>query len=884
MRKCAAKDKWGALRAPGYHPVRPLRARPSGAIRQTTTEVTDFLPIRLELVLKLGWISGETARAPFPPQRRLNMNTPFFRATNCCPWLVFFLATGSALAPRVAHAQVPPPPLPPPATVEESEGEPASEPAPVPSAAGAEPEAAPAQIDLAGDAAVTTGGAAESGTIELVKNEKDEEAAPQAEQDEKKELRDRSLRRQTTAFGSTGVHRVKEAGSGAAGTFRIHLLSGSFASKNFLCDDETPCVDLDSGDPVTTDRARRVQWIANLSATPLPFLELFATIENAATSNDRGGPKRSLVVGDTSFGAKGFLPQRPGQVFTFGGEMDFQFLARTKGVGFLGGPVNVGMRGLATLDLNNRSLAADRIPLRAHLNLGYLVNNSFKIVEELETTAPPAGRGAPLERTERFGLGISRVDTFELGLATEYIHPYVRPFLEWSIDVPVNRQGYICNRQGAASRGDECLGDAAGLATSPSRLSLGANVFPWQATGLSLKAAFDIGTGGKQRFLEETTPEAPYTFWLGVGYAIDVTADKPDPIETTPELPPEPETRRYGVGIVVEDQAGAPVPGAIIRYVDVPMTGLVASADGQFITQDLPPGAYEFELFAEEFQPGTCQLTIPESAPSPSENLDPGQTDQPTAAVDEATDPSAERAPEPAPDDGPYVDNEGNLLVPMVCKLSELPQIANITGLLVDADTGGIVVDGTVRVTDHLQRSLSLEVDAQGSFQFRNVPFGGAELYAEAPGYLPTILPVRVESRKGLTPHIVLNPRPTKLGVQKVRDELKLARPLLFVGESTELTIKSTTMLEELAVFLNEGEGQFNLEIQVHTDDSGAASYSRRISQDRADHLKEMLVQLGVKASRLSSKGYGPDQPLTPAVSEENREKNNRVQLMLVEE
>src|SRR5690606_18838599 len=171
---------------------------------------------------------------------------------------------------------------------------------------------------------------------------------------------------------------------------------------------------------------------------------------------------------------------------------------------------------------------------------------------------------------------------------------------------------YVCNVQSAESRGDECLGVAAGFGTSPSRFTLGARAFPWQASGLSLTAALDIGTGGTRRFLEETTPEAPYSLWFGVGYAVDTVPPAPKTVSVPSAGGPE--FRRYIAGIIVEETARAGIPHARIRYDGVPMTGLVANADGQFISQDLPPGEYRFKIFAEQFREGTCSVVIPETA------------------------------------------------------------------------------------------------------------------------------------------------------------------------------------------------------------------------------------------------------------------------------
>ncbi len=699
-----------------------------------------------------------------------------------------------------------------------------------------------------------------------------------------------STRRQSSLSGSTGLFRVKEAGSGAPGTFRMQLMAGYFSGKEFLCNSAYPCFDPVTGEPSLSDKSQRSTGLINLSVTPFSFLEAFMTITNSATYNSEGAPQSLQVVGDTNFGVKGFLPQVPDRIIKAGAEADVYLMTGTGGVGLSGGATSFALRALATLDLNNRSEESDRIPLRAHVNLGYFFDNSANLVKDLENTDPPEGRGQPISRTERYGLGISRVDSFQIGMGAEYINPYVRPFLEWNLDVPVNRAGYECvitdRVNDRTVNADECLKLGAGLASSPSRLTLGTRIFPWQASGLALSLGADIGTGASRRFLDETRPEAPYTLWFGLGYTVDVVEKEPeavvDPNLLAPTAPVA-ETRRYVSGRIVDDQSGEGVPDAIVRYKDVPMTGLVTNADGLFITQDLPPGEYVFSVKAKDYKDGICVVDIPETvatapeatSPEPSV-MDPlpGET-----AVD--TDTTAVATADPT---SPYLDADGNVLVPLDCKLGELPPVANITGLLVDGRNGGPVTDAQVTIIDKLNRSLSLDVDAAGAFQFRNVPFGDAHIRATAPGYLPTIHPVKVASRDELKPHILMNARPEKLGVTFTKTEVKLARKIEFVGDTVDLMLNSTAMIEELAVALAENSEAGNVEIQVHTDDSGAASFARRLSQERADRIKQLLVDLGVLERRVTAKGYGPDQPLTPNVSDESRAKNNRVQFVITQE
>lgn len=725
------------------------------------------------------------------------------------------------------------------------------------------------------------------------------ETTDEEETDYEEWFEGRLLRRHSTLSGSTGLHRVREAGAAQAGMFRFSFLGGFNGMSGFLCTANAPCRDPIDGFVTDPDDSQRTATYLNLSVTPFPFLEGFVSVQHMATSNSNGRPRLLQVLGDWSFGVKGFSPPEPDQLFYYGGEAEMSLMTGTGGVGLEGGATSFALRALGTVDLDNRKSEEDRIPLRFHANLGYFFDNSSAIISELENTPPPDGRGQPIERTERYGLDISRVDSFQIGLGGEYIHEYIRPFLEWTIDVPVNRQGYVCNRQGAESRGDLCLGDAAGFNSSPSRLTLGARGYPWQASGLEIGAGVDIGTGATSVFIEEVTPEAPYTVWLSVGYAVD-TNPTPEVVEVPAEQeqPGEAQVRRYVVGRVVDESAGAPIPDAIIRYQDGLRTGLVAQEDGTFKTQDLPPGDYTFQLFAEKYRDAECQVTVPEALPQmqPSAPASPPEGALSQASVDaqaggqgQAGGQAQENyAPQPAPgvgmgSEGPHLSPEGDILVPVTCTMKELPRVADVVGLLIDADTGGAVPDATVTITDKLERSLSLDADSQGAFMFQNVPFGTARVLASAPGYLNTVMTVDIDSRDRVRSHLVMTRRPDQLDVGVRDDTVRLARPIRFLSESDEITADSMVMVEQLAALLAERDDIQKVEIQGHTDDSGSASYSRQLSQQRADQVKEVLTQLGIDPYRLTAKGYGPDQPLVPNVSEANRKKNNRIEVVILE-
>lgn len=101
---------------------------------------------------------------------------------------------------------------------------------------------------------------------------------------------------------------------------------------------------------------------------------------------------------------------------------------------------------------------------------------------------------------------------------------------------------------------------------------------------------------------------------------------------------------------------------------------------------------------------------------------------------------------------------------------------------------------------------------------------------------------------------------------------LSLAVP--FDTNSAQLLPASGAVLGELVAALLSPELQnARFVIEGHTDARGNAAANLRLSQQRAESVREFLIALGVPPSRLSAVGKGSTEPLDPARPEaaENR-------------
>ncbi len=72
------------------------------------------------------------------------------------------------------------------------------------------------------------------------------------------------------------------------------------------------------------------------------------------------------------------------------------------------------------------------------------------------------------------------------------------------------------------------------------------------------------------------------------------------------------------------------------------------------------------------------------------------------------------------------------------------------------------------------------------------------------------------------------------------------------------------------------------IELSGHTDNTGSAKLNIELSQKRSDTVKDYLMNKGVSAKRLNSKGYGGSRPIASNKAEDTRQLNRRVEFTIV--
>lgn len=646
--------------------------------------------------------------------------------------------------------------------------------------------------------------------------------------------RDRSLGESSTLDGSSGLLHTVHLQSGSPGQFRLGF-STEFFSSGFLCTTTQPCVDPRSGMKIPDangmggNSTDHIGGTITLGASIFKWLEAYAATGAYANSNDKNRPSLLQVLGDTTFGAKAMSADFL-KVFHFGGWAEMRLVNGTGFVGLAGKGTSARFGVGGTFDL--RELES-RFPLRTSLNLSYFVDNSAAVVGDTETL-----RGTPITRIERYGLKLNRVDHFDIAIGVEsfFVDDRIRPFLEYTVAAPVNRQGYACKPNNPS--GDFCL---ANNQVPQHKLTLGGRFFPWK-NGFSTMLAFDFGLPpSSTQFIEETAPTSPWMLTLGLGWAID-TWDRPpvEKIKTVQKtIEGKPPKRGHLTAFVHEKDKQDPVAGAQVTFEGHPEWPTALSGpDGKVATWELPDGEYKLNVKADGYKDGACAGTLPK-----------GGTD---ATAD--------------------------------CALEALPRVGTLVGHVKDAETFGTVANATVKLTDGKGKVLQVTSDPQGGFRFEGIDPGTATLNVDADGYLVQVEPAEIKVRQELTHDVNIRAKPKASLVQVTKTEITIKQQVQFALDQAIILPESTPLLTEIADTLIRAPRIKRVEVQGHTDNSGTPEHNQTLSEQRAESVRKWLTDHGVTPDRLVAKGYGQTKPLVPNVTAANKQKNRRVQFVILDQ
>jgi len=86
-------------------------------------------------------------------------------------------------------------------------------------------------------------------------------------------------------------------------------------------------------------------------------------------------------------------------------------------------------------------------------------------------------------------------------------------------------------------------------------------------------------------------------------------------------------------------------------------------------------------------------------------------------------------------------------------------------------------------------------------------------------------------------------------------------------------------MVDE-AVAVMKGKPDMRVSVEGHTDAIGSEAYNQKLSERRANAVRDYMVARGVDAARISTRGFGKTKPVADNKTEAGRAENRRVEII----
>ncbi|MBE7927070.1 OmpA family protein [Stutzerimonas stutzeri] len=123
-----------------------------------------------------------------------------------------------------------------------------------------------------------------------------------------------------------------------------------------------------------------------------------------------------------------------------------------------------------------------------------------------------------------------------------------------------------------------------------------------------------------------------------------------------------------------------------------------------------------------------------------------------------------------------------------------------------------------------------------------------------------------------------VEPAPMAEEPEPVAEPVRVELDVKFDFDRAVVKQDSMADIQNLADFMKQ-YGQTSTVVEGHTDSVGTDAYNQRLSERRANAVRDVLVnQHGLDASRVDAVGYGESRPVADNSTEEGRAINRRVE------
>ncbi len=108
--------------------------------------------------------------------------------------------------------------------------------------------------------------------------------------------------------------------------------------------------------------------------------------------------------------------------------------------------------------------------------------------------------------------------------------------------------------------------------------------------------------------------------------------------------------------------------------------------------------------------------------------------------------------------------------------------------------------------------------------------------------------------------------------------EIEILKQVQFATGSAKILSNSFKILDEVVKLMTINKDIQLVAIEGHTDNKGKDKDNEKLSDDRANSVRQYIIDKGIHPDRLTAKGFGPYKPIADNKTADGRQKNRRVE------
>ncbi|MEC7984443.1 MAG: OmpA family protein [Myxococcota bacterium] len=159
-----------------------------------------------------------------------------------------------------------------------------------------------------------------------------------------------------------------------------------------------------------------------------------------------------------------------------------------------------------------------------------------------------------------------------------------------------------------------------------------------------------------------------------------------------------------------------------------------------------------------------------------------------------------------------------------------------------------------------------------------SLPPGQYEVHATAPGFKSVTKKASITPNETVT--LAITMQPTKAEIKDGR--INFEGVIHFKTNSAIIEPRSFGLLNDIGDIMRDFLAIEKIRIEGHTDSRGSDIKNKRLSQDRAESVRQYLIQYNIAPERMLAEGFGEERPISDNKSKKGRQANRRVEIHIL--